>query len=92
MDTTKPSQPAIDHGQRVAGETRFEAAPGQINRIRFTHPVIGALPPDEHSSSTPGGRASAADSAMTAAVASAPSASVWEGREDDEVVSASVTL
>jgi hypothetical protein len=73
--------PRIDHGQRVADETRFQPM-GDHDRIRFTHPVDGPLPIDEHSAPS-SETATAAESAVVSAAELSPSASVWEAREDD---------
>jgi hypothetical protein len=80
MPTPEPA-PRIDRGQRVAGETHFEAR-ADHDRIRFTHPVDGPLPVDEDSAPS-SKTATPAENAAVSATELSPSASVWEAREDD---------
>jgi hypothetical protein len=78
-----PAEP-IAHGQRVAGETRFEAAPDQVGRIRFTHPLDRPLPHDEHSFPSSEAGVPPEESEVIAAAELTPSPSVWEARGEEE--------
>lgn len=75
---------AIAHGQRVAEETRFEAAPDQVGRIRFTHPVDGPLPHDEHAFPSSVEGVPPEESAVVETHEVTPSPSVWEAIDDDK--------
>jgi hypothetical protein len=81
---TTPEPPVdIDHGQRVAGETHFEDVADQVTRVRFLHKAEGTLPDDENTLATDLG-VPPEDSAAVSATELAPSASVWDAREEDE--------
>ena len=74
----------VEDGQRVAEETRFEDAPDQVGRIRFTHPVDGPLPHDEQAfpSSLEGVPPAESTVVDTHELTSSPS--VWEAIDDDK--------
>lgn len=74
---------AIAHGQRVAEETRFEDAPDQVGRIRFTHPAKGPLPHDEHSFPSSVDGVPPEESTVVETHELTPSPSVWEAIDDD---------
>jgi hypothetical protein len=86
MATTKTPDdtPAIAQGQRVAEETRFEDAPGQVGRIRFTHPADGPLPHDEHAFPSSVEGVPPAESTVVDTHELTPSPSVWEAIDDDK--------
>ena len=85
MPRPDDAQPAIATGQRVAGETRFEASERQVNRIRFTHPTRGPLPLDEQSFPASATGVPAEESRVIDTAELTLSPSVWEARtEDDE--------
>jgi hypothetical protein len=77
-ETSRPvGQPRIDSGQRIAAETRIVRSHDGKEAVRFTRPVHGKLPAD-----IAGGRGPA-PATVEDVVESAPSASVWEARDDN---------
>ena len=69
--------PRVDRGQRVAGETRFEAGFDGKEVARFVRPVAGLLPADVTGAPTE----TASPATVEDVVETPEAASVWEALE-----------